>query len=173
MTAVVDLPAPRAAFELRPESPADAAFLYGLYADVRQEELAATGWPADRVEAFLRSQFDLQYRAYHANFPDGEFQIILSEGRPVGRVCLACRPDEFRLVDLALISSHRNRGIGTELLRGLVLRADRAGRPMRFHVERSNRARHLYERFGFRIVSENGPYFLLERPPGGAGPAVS
>ena len=163
MTAEVDPSAPPAAFELRPESPADGPFLFGLYCDVRSEELAQTGWPAVQVQAFLSSQFDLQTRAYRATFPDAEFRLILCEGRPAGRIYTARLPDEFRLVDLALVSEFRNRGIGTALLRQLVARADEAGLPVRFHVERSNRARHLYERFGFQAVSENGPYFLLER----------
>ena len=74
-------------------------------------------------------------------------------------------------MDLALVSEFRNRGIGTALLRGLVATADQASLPVRFHVERSNRARHLYERFGFQIVSESGPYFLLERQPEGRRPS--
>ena len=169
MTAEVDPSATPAAFELRPESPADAPFLFALYCDVRSEELAQTGWPADQVEAFLRSQFDLQTRAYRATYVDAEFQVILCEGQPAGRIYVARLPDEFRLVDLALASAYRNRGIGGALLRRLLIRADEANLPVRFHVERSNRARHLYERFGFRIVSDNGPYFLLERKPCGAG----
>lgn len=158
-------PVPDAVFELRPELPDDAPFLFQLYSDVRGEELAQTGWPAEQVEAFLRSQFNLQIRAYHATFSDGEFRIILCEGRQAGRVCHVRLQDEIRLIDIALLSEYRNRGIGSALLRNLVAAADQCGLPLRFHVEQSNRARHLYERFGFRIVKENGPYFLLERPP--------
>jgi ribosomal protein S18 acetylase RimI-like enzyme len=171
VTAEVDQPALPASFELRPESPADAPFLFTLYCDVRSEELAQTGWPPEQVEAFLRSQFELQTRAYRATFPDAEFNLILCGGRPAGRIYVARLAGEIRLVDLALAAEFRNRGIGTVLLRGLVASADQAGLPVRFHVERSNRARHLYERFGFQIVSENGPYFLLERPPGGSRPS--
>ena len=168
---MADLPPLQTAFELRPESPADSPFLCALYGDVRSEELAQTGWPLEQVEAFLRSQFDLQTRAYRATFPDAEFSLILCDGRSAGRIYVARLRDEIRLVDLALAAEHRNRGIGSALLRGLVAEADQASLPVRFHVERSNRARHLYERFGFQIVSENGPYFLLERQPGGRGPS--
>ena len=171
MTAEVDPSGPLASFELRPESPADSSFLFALYCDVRSEELAQTGWPPEQVEAFLRSQFELQTRAYRATFPAAEFNLIMCGGQPAGRIYVARLADEIRLVDLALVAEFRNRGVGTALLRGLVASADQAGVPVRFHVERSNRARHLYERFGFQIVSENGPYFLLERQRGGGGPS--
>jgi ribosomal protein S18 acetylase RimI-like enzyme len=146
-------------------TPGDDAFLFELYADTRREEFAALGWNESALLAFLRSQFDLQTRAYATAYPQGNFQLILCAGEPVGRMYVARQPDEYRLVDLALLSEYRGRGIGTKLLQQLVSKAQAEGLPVRFHVELNNRARRLYERLGFKPVHENGPYLLMERAP--------
>jgi ribosomal protein S18 acetylase RimI-like enzyme len=78
---------------------------------------------------------------------------------------VARQPDEYRLVDLALLSKYRGQGIGTKLLQELISKAAAEGLPVRFHVELNNRARHLYERLGFKPMRENGPYLLMERVP--------
>jgi GNAT superfamily N-acetyltransferase len=155
---------------LRPIAAGDEAFLFELYSDTRREELSVTGWNPAQIGAFLRSQFDLQSRAYSSNFSQSEFQIILLEGKEVGRFYVARLGEEYRVVDLAVLSPYRGKGIGTQLLGGLIDRADKEGIPIRFHVEQGNRARRLYERLGFVLLEVHGPYLLLERKP--RGPAT-
>jgi ribosomal protein S18 acetylase RimI-like enzyme len=77
------------------------------------------------------------------------------------------QPDEFRIVDIAVLPEFRGRGTGTMLLNGILAEADEAGVPVRIHVERFNPALSLYERLGFREVGDTGVYVLLERAPNG------
>lgn len=82
--------------------------------------------------------------------------------------------EQLLVVDLALLPPFRGQGIGTALLRSLLEESTRTGLPARVHVEEFNRARSLYERLGFRLVSASPPYLLMEwmpaadpsRPPG-------
>jgi ribosomal protein S18 acetylase RimI-like enzyme len=150
--------------QLRPVTAADESFLLALFSEIRRPALAVTGWTDADQDAFLASQFALQSKAYSLGFPSGEFHLITWQGRPIGRLYFAQLPDEIRVVDLALIAPFRGQGIGTHLLRMIVSRADSAGLKVRFHVEIRNPARRLYERLGFKLVLEHGPYLLMERP---------
>jgi GNAT superfamily N-acetyltransferase len=154
---------------LRPIRPDDEAFLYRVYASTRAEEMAVVPWTEAEKTAFLRMQFAAQHRYYQEQFPDAAFDVILCDGRPVGRLYVHRRADEICIVDIALLPEHRGAGLGSALLGELLAEADRAGKPVRIHVERFNPALRLYQRLGFRHAGDTGVYFLLERPPGAAG----
>jgi ribosomal protein S18 acetylase RimI-like enzyme len=154
---------------LRPIRPDDEAFLYQVYASTRAEELAPLSWDENQKAAFLRMQFDAQHRFYQAQFPEAAFAVILRDGRPAGRLYVERRPDEIRIIDIALLPEHRRAGLGSTLLKDLLAEADRAGQPIRIHVERFNPALRLYHRLGFTQVGDTGVYFLLERRPGVTG----
>ncbi len=149
----------------RPVEPGDEAFLYRVYASTRQEELAQMGWDETQKEAFLRMQFDAQSRYYEEHYRGAEFSMILSGGRPVGRLYVARWQEEIRIVDIALLPGHRGMGIGTRLLNDLISESEASGKPLSIHVERFNPALRLYERLGFRAVEDRGVYLLMERPP--------
>ena len=151
---------------LRPITELDKEFLYQVYASTREEELELTGWDDLRKGAFLQMQFDAQHRFYMEQFATAEFQIVLLNREPVGRLYVDRRPDEIRIVDIALLPQHRNQGIGSRLMGDLCAEAEGAGFPVRIHVERSNRVLRLYHRFGFRKIGDTGVYYLMEWTPG-------
>ena len=98
--------------ELRPIEPGEEEFLYRVYASTRQEELAQTGWGEALIETFLRQQFDAQSSYYRENYSETSFDVILADGRPIGRLYVARWPEEIRIVDIALLPVYRNAGIG-------------------------------------------------------------
>ena len=122
-------------------------------------------WDDAQKASFLRMQFEAQHRWYREQMPDASFDVVLVEGKAAGRLYVDRREDEIRIVDIALLPEHRNRGIGSLLLGQLVAEADQERKPLTIHVERGNRARLLYERLGFREIEDKGVYLLLERPP--------
>jgi ribosomal protein S18 acetylase RimI-like enzyme len=154
---------------LRPVAEGDESFLYQVYASTRQEELAPVPWTEAQKAAFLRMQFEAQRRHYRENYPDAAFLVILRGGRPAGRLYVDRRPEGIRIIDIALLPEHRGVGIGTALLAEILAEGDREGKPVSLHVEHFNPALRLYERLGFRRIEDTGVYYLLERPPGGAG----
>ena len=116
-------------------------------------------------EAFLRAQFDgaapLVPRALRAR----DFDVVLVDGEPAGRLTSHRGETEIRIVDIALLPEHRGSGVGTALLRDLLAEADAAGKRVTIHVERFNPALRLYERLGFAVAEDKGVYLLLERSP--------
>jgi ribosomal protein S18 acetylase RimI-like enzyme len=162
----LDPQVPAMGIELRPIEPSDEEFLYRVYASTRQEELAQTAWPKEQRAAFLRMQFDAQSRYYREHYSEASFDVILSDGYPIGRLYVARWPEEIRIVDVALLPENRNSGIGTTLLQDLISESEESGKPLSIHVERFNPALRLYERLGFREKLDKGVYLLMERPPG-------
>jgi ribosomal protein S18 acetylase RimI-like enzyme len=150
---------------LRPVVDADRAFLVGLYASVREEELAQVDWDQGLKDAFVEQQFAAQDAHYRTNYPGATLDVIEVDGRAAGRLYVHRGPSDIRIMDIALAPAFRGRGIGTELLRALMAEADASGRKLSIHVEMNNPARSLYDRLGFEPAGEHGVYVLMERPP--------
>ena len=140
----------------------DEVFLRALYARTREQELAIVPWDDAQKAAFLRMQFDAQHAHYQEHYAGASFDIILVDGQPAGRLYFERGPEEFRIIDIALLPEFCNRGIGTTLLKTLQAEAAAAGKPLRIHVERFNPALRLYQRLGFRQIEDKGVYLFLE-----------
>lgn len=159
------IPETEQAITVRPVTPADEAFLRSLYASTREDEMALLAWEKAEQDAFLAMQFQAQHAYYQEHFGAAEFFIITQDTTPIGRLYLDRRDDEIRIIDIALLPAHRNRGIGTAFLNAILAEGQESGLPVRIHVEHNNPALRLYNRLGFKKVTENGIYFLMEKPP--------
>jgi ribosomal protein S18 acetylase RimI-like enzyme len=147
---------------LRAEAPHDSEFACRLYASARAYEMARVPWTDEQKDAFLRSQFHLQYTHYHKFYPDAAYLIVVHCGEDIGRMYVDRTPEEVRLMEITLLPEYRGRGIGGMLVRALMEEADATNRKMSLHVEMDNPARHLYDRLGFLPVKEEGVYILME-----------
>ena len=156
-----------AAVTLRPIRPDDLPFLLELYTSTRERELAMLPWDTAQKAAFLRMQFDAQHAQYQEHYAGAVFDVICIDGQPAGRLYVARRDEEIRIVDIALLPAHCNRGIGTALLRSLQSEAAASGKALTIHVERFNPALRLYHRLGFRQIVDRGVYLFLEWRAGG------
>jgi GNAT superfamily N-acetyltransferase len=152
------------AVALRPSEAEDHEFLSQLYASTRAEELAPVAWSNEQKQAFLAQQFDAQTTHYAAHFADASFDVVLVDGEPAGRMIVARRQDELKLIDIALLPQHRGRGLGTRLMASLLDEADERGVKITIYVERFNRALRLYGRLGFVTVQDIGVHLRMERP---------
>ena len=152
-----------AGYALRPREEEDLAFLRDLYAGTREEELRPVDWTEEAKRAFLDDQFNKQHSHYLQHYPQAMWLIITFEGEPVGRLYVASNANDVRIMDVSLVPSHRNRGVGTTLMRGLIEEADRDGIMASLHVEPFNPALRLYERLGFVHVETRGIYLYMER----------
>ena len=154
-----------ATLSLRPARSEDEEFLYEVYANTREEEMAQTGWDEAQKESFLRMQFNAQHAYYREQFPDAEYSVILSGDGPVGRLYVDRRDDEIRIIDIALLAENRRNGVGGVLLKELIEEATAAGKPIQIHVERNNPALGLYTRLGFVETGDTGVYLLMKWSP--------
>ncbi len=144
----------------------DRADLLEIYADTRKEELAQlVYWTPEMKTVFLEQQFSAQHTFYQENYPGAFFGLLKIRQSVVGRLYLWENADrhEFRIIDIAVLSDWRNRGIGTSVFRDVMGRAGEQNYVVTIHVEVFNRARKLYERLGFKQVGEtDGVYILMK-----------
>jgi ribosomal protein S18 acetylase RimI-like enzyme len=154
------------ALTLESERPDHKEFLFSVYAGTRMQEMVLTGWSAAQQEQFLRMQFEAQKRFYAAQFPQAEHWIVRLNDVAAGRMMVNRSEDEILLVDVALLPEHRNLGIGSLLMAGLMEEASRDGKSIRLHVERFNPALRWYERIGFKTVGESEIYLEMIWSPG-------
>lgn len=147
---------------MRSVSSNDEEFLIGLYASTRADELAQVPWDESQRDSFVRMQFAAQQQDYRRRFPEGEHHLLLLDGLPAGHVYLARSEPEIRILDLALLTEHRNKGIGTMIIMDLLDEANRTHKPVRVYVETLNPALGLFERLGFKRTEDIGSHLLME-----------
>ena len=91
--------------------------------------------------------------------------MIEQTGEPIGRLYLDRRADEIRIIDISLLPTYRDRGIGTALLTAVLAEGTAKQQPVRIHVEYNNRAISLYQRLGFIQIGGDDVYRLMEWSP--------
>jgi ribosomal protein S18 acetylase RimI-like enzyme len=128
--------------------------------------MAQVPWPDEQKRAFLRGQFDAQRTDYSVRFPDAEHSIVVVDDEPIGRLWVDRRVEEIRLLDIAILPSGQNVGVGTALIEKLQRHATAAVLPLRHSVHATNRgALRFYQRLGFVVVEDFETHLLMEWSP--------
>jgi ribosomal protein S18 acetylase RimI-like enzyme len=156
---------PSSSFSTRPTTPEDERFLLQVYKSSRGDDLRGLGWEEDRISEFLEMQYEAQRRFFESDYQNATDEVVLVEAKPAGRLIVERRDHEIRCIDLALLPTYRNRGIGTLIVRNLQTEATAANKSLRLQVIRFNRAVSLLERLGFVRTSETGTHFQMEWTP--------
>ena len=90
--------------------------------------------------------------------PGGYTAAIRAAQLGAKTVCVEKEPE----LAIAIVPSRRGRGLGKELLEGLIASAKRDGfRRLSLSVEHDNPAIGLYEALGFRTVAEQGTHLTM------------
>lgn len=152
---------------LRVALDADVPFQRALFETARPDVAVLAAWPALTRRAFLDQQFHFQTVHYAREYADADWLIVLKDDAPIGRLIVARAPEEWLLIDIALLPSWRRQGIGTGLLRCLMDAARAAGAPtLQLTVDTNNPAQRLYQRLGFAVTDDGFPNVAMAwRPP--------
>jgi GNAT superfamily N-acetyltransferase len=146
---------------LRPPSSEDDPFLVRLFRSFRNDIDRAIGLSETERDTFTRQQFEAQRRSYRQRYPNSEHRIVTVHGDDAGRIWVNYRDDEVRLIDIMLLPSFQERGVGTELINRVKAEARRLGAPVRHMVHRDNYdAQSFYRRLGFKEIFSPTPSHL-------------
>ncbi len=138
-------------YHLRAADKADFDFLYRLKVVCLKEYVAAIwGWD----EAFQRKHF-----ATH--FDPAASHIIVAHGRDIGQLSVKKQPEALYLNGIYLLPAYQQQGLGGQIIRDILSRAQACGRPVRLQVIIGNPAVHLYERLGFRVIDKSDTHLLM------------
>ena len=136
----------------RSASKADYNFLWNLHVATMKEYVDKTwGWVDDFQEAKFRKNFDPTL-----------LEIIQSEETPIGYISVERRPDLILLISIEITPSFQRQGIGTRLIRGLLVEGHEKNHAVQLYVLKVNPARKLYERLGFHVVGETDTHFTMK-----------
>lgn len=156
---------------LRLATSSDLPFMRALYGDLRADELSQVPWPEETRRAFLDSQFALQHRHFVTVYTGADFYIVQNGDTAIGRYYLLRRAPCYLVVDIALLPSWRGRGIGAGLLAWTqkLVEQDPHAAGIDLHVdERNEGAQRLYSRLGFKLTTQQSPYFGMRWSTGQA-----
>ena len=138
----------------------DAPILRHVFASTRKADLIATGLTAAMMDQLIDMQLRAQNMQFEATYPALRRLVVERGGTPIGRLFLDEAEDRVTLVDIALLTEMRGKGIGTAILGDVIELA--AGRRVELHVARDNPARRLYLRAGFITRNEGPAYDRME-----------
>ena len=143
----------------------DMAFLSELYRTTRWQEVMQAPWTDEQRKSFLQQQFDAQHQHYLTHYPKAEKLLIKKQGNYIGRIYVDRDEQSICLIDVALMPSHQQQGIGTALLQELLLEAQQQQATVMIHVENFNPAYQWYLKHGFKQVEDKGVYQYMEWHP--------
>jgi ribosomal protein S18 acetylase RimI-like enzyme len=145
----------------------DQDFLLQLYLATQPIETTSWNMSAAEREQLLRMQFRGRSQTYTAQYSDAEDWIIClnEEGdveRRVGRHLVMRQNGAILGVDLAVLPVYQNQGLGSLVLQQVQRQCAQEGLTFRLQVLHTNPARRLYDRLGFRMVSQDLLYAQME-----------
>lgn len=135
----------------RPATPWDRDFLEETHISaLGPTALVGYGWTAER----LRTQF-------HREIDVDNCWVIAAEGVRAGYMSIEDKRGHWYVDAIAILPKYQRRGIGEIAMRDVLAE----GHVVRLSVLLVNRARSLYLRLGFRVVSSDGIRELMEWRP--------
>jgi GNAT superfamily N-acetyltransferase len=117
----------------------------------------------DRVIRELKLDYDAQVASFRRQWREAEVRIILRDGAEIGWLQSASRDGSLFLAQLFVEAPLQRRGLGTEVMHRLISEAATAHQPMTLGVVKTNPAKRLYERLGFRVTHEDDRKFYMRR----------
>lgn len=140
----------------------DDAFLFDLFVQTRQSDFQNLSMDDNQKQMLLRWQYQAQSKSYFAHHPDLTHFIILNHGEPVGRFMFNESENDLHIVDIAVMPQTQNQGIGSAVIQKYIEYGKQTHKKVWLQVFKTNKAKHLYERMGFQITSENDLQYTME-----------
>lgn len=147
-----------AELRLRPATAADRDFARPIY--IATTKLLVRDRP-EWTESYIAARFERRFIVETTRMAE-------IDGVTVGWLRLSETDDSIVLEQIYLGPARQNQGIGSRLLAMLDDEWRAAGKPVRLAVLKTNPAKRLYERFGFRVIEEKELAWLMAREPAGS-----
>jgi ribosomal protein S18 acetylase RimI-like enzyme len=143
-------------YTLRPATWEDAEYVYGLNECTMKEYVEATWGPWSE---------EFQRKFFREHFRPEENQIVLIGRERIGNVGYLWEDGRWYLSYIRLEPEWQGKGIGAELVRGVMEEAAKRDTPVDLDVLKMNPAKRLYERLGFRVTGETETHFQMRWVP--------
>lgn len=143
---------------LRPAAQSDFDFLFHLVCITMKDYVAATtGWDEVKEKEIFTKYFD---------FSSYQISVIVLNGSDIGYLKVDRTDGEIFLANINVHPDYQNQGLGSRIIKSLLVDAEQQGVSVSLKVLKVNQAaRRLYEKFGFSIEEEAEDYYLMRALP--------
>jgi GNAT superfamily N-acetyltransferase len=125
----------------------------------RRTYFAEMDWINERLGLKREDQESM----FRTQWKPRQVAIIQADGTDVGWLQTVVGKSEHMLGQIFVAAPHQRKGIGTEVLRGIIGEASKRGLPVRLAVVKFNKSRSLYERLGFKVTHEDDRKVYMTR----------
>jgi ribosomal protein S18 acetylase RimI-like enzyme len=159
--------APGGRVRLRPQTAADAPFLFALFHGRMAAMLAPAGLAPEALDSLIASQYRLRGLDYRAKFPRARWSVVEAEDGPIGELIEHDEPDAVYIVDMTLRPARQAQGIGGALVRALMTAHAARGGVRAIALASNEHSLRMFRKLGFAAAREDGDayYSLRWRPP--------
>lgn len=148
---------------IRPATVEDEPFLYNLYKLSRVEEFAVAQLTEMQFDALMQMQYAARKMSYEGNYPESKHDIVVVDGVDAGQIWVNRDDTQLRLIDISIAAEFQNQGIGSALVRDLIVQAREAALPLRCSIATNNPGSlRFHLRLGFRITQGDYMYYQME-----------
>ena len=133
-----------AAIVLRDSTPADRDAVFRLHEKLFREEIEERwGWDDQK-----------QFENFLQEWDEHSFTTVLVEGEIIGYAQTSEEADHIYLHSIGFLHEFRRRGLGKEILSGVLTEAEALGKSVKLSVSPRNLAAiQMYSAFGFEVTS--------------------
>jgi len=105
---------------------------------------------------------DLQIKLHREQYTPSNTELIVKDSKEIGWISVFLRNDHIKIDEMYIIPQHQNKGIGSILVRKVISDAESKNLTAQLRVFKINPAVKLYERLGFQIYDEDGPFYIMK-----------
>jgi GNAT superfamily N-acetyltransferase len=124
----------------------------------------------ERINRELKLDRAAQVASFRRQWDVAQVRIISLDGADIGWLQSTTRDGAFFLGQLFVDAPLQRRGIGTAVMHRLIAEATGRHQAMTLGVVKSNPAKRLYDRLGFRTSHEDDRKFYMRREPAAPKP---
>jgi ribosomal protein S18 acetylase RimI-like enzyme len=133
----------------------DSEFFMELFGEIKSSELHLDTWPEQIRHQMIVMQFQAFEKYMKAEFPESVDFLITYQSENAGRLQLNKNEEGIRIINISLLPSFRNLGIGSAIIQDILSESNSKGISVYLEVDKINPALNLYSRLGFKIIGEN------------------
>lgn len=113
--------------------------------------------------SLTQMQFNAKLSQYRLNYPNHLVYFIYVAEALCGYLLLNKQGNRLTIIDIAIAPSYQGLGIGTWVIRQCEILYPESISVLELSVLKTNRARKLYAKLGFLLMSEDGVYQHMQR----------
>jgi len=132
-------------------------FLFKVFTQSRPDLALIDAVNDEEKATIIYQQFKMEEQQFIEMYPEGEFNIVMLNNLPIGRLYIHNGEKTDRILQIGLVEKYRSMGIGKKLVTRVTENALKKGKTVSLQVAWFNQGAYkFYEKLGFKVVENKG-----------------